>query len=52
MEMLSRFGSLEYARNRAQDFVDRAVQSLASLRESDAKEALLGIARFVTDRAG
>ena len=49
---LGRFGSLEYARNRAQEFVDRAVQSLAGLRESDAKEALLGIAGFVADRAG
>jgi len=49
-EMLSRYGSLEYARGRAQEFVDRAVGALASLKESDAKGALIETAKFMAGR--
>ena len=52
VEMLNRSGSLEYARNRAGEFIDKAHRSLADLRQSEAKIALLGIAEFVADRAG
>ncbi len=46
-EMLRCYGSLEYARRRAQEFVGRAVAALAGLKESDAKEALIETARFM-----
>jgi len=50
-EMLSRYGSLEYARNRAREFVAAAVRALAGLQDSDAKEALIETARFMASRA-
>jgi octaprenyl-diphosphate synthase len=50
VDMLSRYGSLEYARNRAQEYVAAAVQALASLEESDAKSALIETARFMASR--
>ncbi|GAG01607.1 unnamed protein product, partial [marine sediment metagenome] len=34
-EMLSRFGSLEYANSRAEEYVARAIASLAGLKEGD-----------------
>ncbi len=46
-EMLSRYGSLEYARGRAQEFVGKAVEALGGLKESDAKGALIETARFM-----
>ena len=51
VETLSRYGSLEYARNRAQEFVAGAVRALAGLQESDAKKALIETARFMASRA-
>ena len=50
-EVLSRYGSLEYARSRAQEFVGRAVKALTGLKESDAKEALIETAKFMASRA-
>jgi octaprenyl-diphosphate synthase len=50
-ETLSRYGSLEYARNRAQEFVAGAERALAGLQESDAKKALIETARFMASRA-
>jgi len=50
-EMLRCYGSLEYARGRAQEFVARAVGALAGLKESDAKGALIETARFMASRA-
>ena len=50
-EMLSRYGSLEYARGRAQEFVAKAIASLAGLKESDAKGALIEAAKFMAGRA-
>jgi octaprenyl-diphosphate synthase len=52
LEILSRHGSLEYAHSRAQEFVAAAVRSLASLKKSDAKDALIATAEFMTGRAG
>jgi octaprenyl-diphosphate synthase len=51
VEMLSCYGSLEYARNRAQEFVAGAERALAGLQESDAKKALIETARFMASRA-
>jgi len=50
-EMLDRHGSLEYARTRAQEFAARAVQALAALKDSDAKDALIETAKFMSCRA-
>ncbi len=50
-EMLRRYGSLEYARNQAQQFVTKAIASLTGLKESDAKDALIETAGFVASRA-
>lgn len=50
-EMLMCYGSLEYARGRAQEFVARAVGALAGLKESDAKSALIETAKFMASRA-
>jgi len=50
-EVLNRYGSLEYARSRAQEFVVKAIASLAGLEESDAKGALIETAKFMVSRA-
>jgi len=50
-EMLRFYGSLEYAHNRAQEYVARAVEALAEFAESDAKEALIETAKFMANRA-
>lgn len=51
VEMLSRSGSLEYAHSRSQEYVEKAIESLAGLRESNARDALIEMARFVAVRA-
>ena len=51
IEMLRSYGSLKYAHSRAQEFVAKAIGSLAGLKESDAKDALIETARFVGRRA-
>jgi geranylgeranyl pyrophosphate synthase len=50
-EMLRRYGSLEYARSRAQEFVTKAIESLAALKKSNAKDALIEAAGFIASRA-
>lgn len=50
-EMLRSYGSLEYAQNRAQQFVAKAVGVLTGFKDSDAKEALTETAKFVANRA-
>lgn len=50
VEILSRYGSLEYARSRAQQFITRAVQALTTLKDSDAKDALIETAKFMACR--
>ncbi len=49
-KMLGRYGSLEYAHSRAQEFVTRAVRALESLKENDAKNALIETAKFMACR--
>ncbi len=49
-EMLSRNGSLEYAQNRAEEFVSTAVRALADLKDSDSKDALIETAKFMAAR--
>jgi len=49
-KMLSRYGSLEYAHGRAQEFVAGAVGALGELKESDAKDALIETAKFMACR--
>jgi geranylgeranyl pyrophosphate synthase len=48
--MLKSYGSLEYAHSRAREFVAKAIQLLAGLKESDAKDALIETARFIIGR--
>jgi geranylgeranyl pyrophosphate synthase len=50
-EMLVRFGSLEYAHSRAQEFVTKALDALTELREGEAKDALTETAKFFGQRA-
>ena len=49
-KMLDRYGSLEYAHGRAQEFVTRAVGALGNLKESEAKNALIETAKFMACR--
>jgi len=50
VEMLRRYGSLEYARSRAQEFIAGAVRALAGVKENDAKKALIETAKFMASR--
>lgn len=50
LDILSDNGSIEYANRRAEQFVDLAIDSLTAISESPAKQALLSIAKFVTNR--
>jgi geranylgeranyl pyrophosphate synthase len=45
-EMLVRLGSLEYAHNRAEEFVAKAQEALAGFKEGGAKDALIETAKF------
>ncbi len=49
-KILTRHGSLDYARSRAQEYAAKATGGLAGLEESQAKEALSEVAKFMTDR--
>ena len=51
VRMLDRYGSLEFAHNRAKEFVTAAIQALADLEQSDAKDALIETAEFMAARA-
>ena len=50
LEILGRYGSLEYARSRAREFVAAAKQALAGLKQNDAKDALIETAEFMAGR--
>ena len=50
VEILGRYGSLEYARSRAREFVAAAKQALAGLKQSDSKDALIETAEFIAGR--
>jgi len=51
LELLDRCGSLEYARTRALEYVNKAIHSLDDFEDSAAKEALIETAKFMADRA-
>jgi len=48
LEMLKTHGSLEYTQNKTQEFAAKAIESLAGIRESDAKDALIETVKFLT----
>lgn len=50
IEMLVSYGSVGYAKSRAQEFVDKAILSLDGLRAGIARGALIEAARFVCER--
>ena len=50
LEILGRYGSLEYARGRAREFVAAAKRALAALKQNDAKDALIETAEFMAGR--
>jgi octaprenyl-diphosphate synthase len=49
-DLLRQRGCLQYARQRAEDYVAAAVQSLADLPAGQARDALVQTARFMADR--
>ncbi len=49
-DMLRQRGCLRYAKQRAEDYVAAAVQALADLPAGQARDALVGTARFMADR--
>jgi octaprenyl-diphosphate synthase len=51
VQMLNRCGSLQYASNRAKEFIAAAVGALADVQRSDAKDALVETARLMVSRA-
>ncbi len=51
IEMLNTYGSLDYARSRAKQFVTEAIESLDDIQQNAAKDALIETAEFITDRA-
>ena len=51
-QMLTSSGSLEYAKERALEFVEQAITCLTGFAESEAKAALIGAASRVADRSG
>jgi len=50
VDMLSNNGSLEYAGKCAEYYVERAIDSLVAIEDSPSKQALVSIAKFVTNR--
>ncbi len=50
-KILEQTGSLEYARNQAQEYITKAIESLEGLDEGEAKKALIETAKFMANRA-
>ena len=50
IEMLKKSGSLEYAQKQAQKYVAKAINTLKKLPQSEAKNALIETAKFMTNR--
>ena len=50
LNMLKSYGCLEYANNQAQEFVEKAIQSISGLKQSRAKDALIETAKFMANR--
>ncbi len=51
VKLLNRYGSLEYARKRAREFIDAAIEALSDLEPSDSKDALIATAEFMISRS-
>jgi octaprenyl-diphosphate synthase len=49
--LLLRYGSLQYARQRARDYVAQATRALQGVPEGSARDTLVETARFMADRA-
>ena len=50
MEILEKYGAINYARSKAYDCVIESKQALSILPDSDAKDALFKLADFVFTR--
>jgi len=50
-ELLNNSGSLEYAHNKAEEFVEKAIQALNGFNNNSAKDALIEIAGFMANRS-
>jgi len=50
LKMLGRHNSLEYAHSQAQQFLNKALSALTSLKESGAKKALIETSKFMAGR--
>ena len=50
IEILNSSGSIDYAREKAAEYTAVAVQALSNIESSDAKDALLETAKFITSR--
>ena len=50
-KILEESGSLNYSRSRAQEYVNKAIESLEGLDECKAKNALIETAKFMANRA-
>jgi octaprenyl-diphosphate synthase len=51
LEKLHACGSIEYARGRAKEFVERAIAAIEEIGESEGKNALIELSRFAAQRA-
>ena len=49
-DLLAGYGSLTYAHNRAQEFVEKAIRALNEIKDCRAKEALIETAKFMANR--
>ncbi|MFC1634514.1 polyprenyl synthetase family protein [Planctomycetota bacterium] len=50
LKILDRYGSLEYARRRTQEFVAAAIRALERVEQNNAREALIETAEFMANR--
>lgn len=51
IKMLDRFGSLDYARHRSREYVTAAIDAVSDLERNPAREALVEMAEFMTNRS-
>jgi geranylgeranyl pyrophosphate synthase len=51
VKILNQYGSLEYARKKAKEFITTAIEALSGIEKSDAKDALIETAEFMVARA-
>jgi len=51
IELLNNHGSLEYAHNKAEEFIEKAIRALSGFNNNSAKDALIEIAGFMANRS-